>query len=108
MPKYVPQSLVHVHDLARLQQVRGRVPQGGQGPRRLDPFILVLDRLLPVGIRQNVLDGLHIRDRELDEAVEVGEVPRGTELPKLLLQCAVQSWRRDELVVVGVGSRCQM
>ena len=76
------------------------VPKRDQGLGRVHPIFLVLDRFLPLWVRQDVLDGLHIRYRVLEKAIEVCKVPDWSELPHLLLQCAVEDSWSDELDII--------
>jgi len=73
------------------------VSQRNQRPRHVDPLILIFDRCLPVRVRHNVLNRLHIGQQVLNHAVVVGDVPRGTKLLEQPPQSVIERTRRDEL-----------
>lgn len=95
----MPRSLGHIHNLPGRKKVRGRVPQGNQSFGRVNPVILVLDRCRPVRIRHDILNDFHIRERVLNEAVEISEIPGGMDLYDFLLQCAIERSWSDKLGV---------
>lgn len=80
-----------------MPEVRGRVSQRYQGPRDINPLILVFNRNLPFWIRHDIFDGFHTGKCIFNKTVTLSEVPGRSKTSDLLLQAIIQRRRRNEL-----------